>query len=221
MQTTRATRSSSTEFLLKASSNSPSTSRIKAADRECVVRRKTPSPKKRKEKESTQTFMPWRGAMDYFSICLFVCFRHRWLDLGDASHRHILTSLKLHLSGRQGGKLQVRMKGFDKQNIHAARAKAFGASSYAGSTDSPPGASECTILNFPPVWRSWKHFPPLRAYLFIDWPKGELHHSWGVTNIYYCLAFHILRVLQFRVIMSISDNNANKTSFNLTQLIWG
>lgn len=88
------------------------------------------------------------------------------------------------------------------QNLHTARVKRFGASSYACSTDLPPGMSTCTILDFPPVWLSWKHFSSLRANLFIDYPKGGLHHSWRVTNIYYCLVFYILRVVVFLAILT-------------------
>lgn len=118
------------------------------------------------------------GVYGLLSICSFICFR-QWLDLGDASRHCILTFLKWHWSAWQRRKLQVRIKSCDKQNVDIARMKRSGASSYTCFTDSPPGTSLCTILNFPPVGLFWKHFSSLRAYSFIDCPKGV---GWGIIH---------------------------------------
>lgn len=161
MQTARATQSGSTKLLLKASSNSLSESR-KGRQRVCCA----------DEKHKLQH----GGEYGLFSICPFICFRQQriWLMPLSAAFGRFL---KLHWSAWQRGNYRSEWKSFDKQNFHISREKRFGASSYTCCVDLPPGTSVCTILNFPPLWLSWKHFSSLRAYLFIDCPKGGLHHS--------------------------------------------
>lgn len=107
------------------------------------------------------------------------------------------------ISQTGGGNYRSEWKALTNKTSTMQGGKTFGAFSYTCSTDLPPGEWVCTILNFPPVWLSWKHFSSLRAYLFIDHPKGGLHHSWRVTNIYYYLVFFTLRKLQFGEMMLI------------------
>lgn len=121
------------------------------------------------------------------SICCFICFRQQWLDVG---WRHSSLHFYNHIDQPELGGSGVR----EERNC-------------TFSADSPPGKSRCSILDYPTAWRSWKHFSSLRAYLFIDYPKGG-----GVSFMWSdCHVFYVLRVLWWVFFSGNFDNNANKT----------